>query len=153
PALNESRADAGSTAIGNHTAVTFGGIEFTIGFRTTTEIIVVADITSNPPFLPDGIVGTAYNQQLTGSGGVAPYTFTFVSGNLPPGLVLAQNGVISGTPSASGSYSFVIAVSDDNFCDSLVAYTITVTCPGSPISVGPAAQPNGQAGSEYDVLF
>ena len=50
-----------------------------------------------------GTVGTAYNFQLTASGGVPPYTWAVASGStLPAGLALSSAGLVSGTPTASG---------------------------------------------------
>jgi hypothetical protein len=63
--------------------------------------------------LPPGTVGSAYNSTITVSGGTAPYSFSTASGQLPPGVVLgASTGVVSGTPSASGSFSFGVSVVD-----------------------------------------
>lgn len=53
-----------------------------------------------------------YTYSLQVTGGVAPYTFTLNSGALPPGLTLSTNGVISGTPSVSGTYIFTVRVVD-----------------------------------------
>jgi hypothetical protein len=54
---------------------------------------------------PEAIVGTAYSCQLSASGGVAPYTWTKISGALPSGLSLSGSGLISGTPTVSGTSS------------------------------------------------
>jgi phosphodiesterase/alkaline phosphatase D-like protein len=62
--------------------------------------------------LPDGTVGAAYSQTLTASGGLAPYTWSIAAGALPQGLQLSSGGVISGTPAASGSFSFTVRVQD-----------------------------------------
>jgi hypothetical protein len=51
--------------------------------------------------LATGTVGVAYSQALTAAGGPAPYTWTIISGTLPPGLSLSSNGIISGTPSVA----------------------------------------------------
>jgi hypothetical protein len=66
-----------------------------------TKSVEVADalnvlglVTDN---LPDATIGTPYSEQLQGSGGTGPYTFTALSA-LPPGLTLASDGTISGTP-------------------------------------------------------
>jgi hypothetical protein len=52
------------------------------------------------------------NATLVGAGGTGPYTFAVHSGALPAGLSL-NAGVISGTPSTEGPYSFVIRATDD----------------------------------------
>jgi hypothetical protein len=60
--------------------------------------------------LPPAHVGMAYTTQLTGTGGVLPYTWSLAPASpaLPSGLTLAANGVLSGTPTATGiSYFFV----------------------------------------------
>ena len=64
--------------------------------------------------LPDGRVGAAYpTTQLQAAGGVAPYSSWTWSGgwpSLPPGLNLSPAGVISGTPTAAGTYGFEVSV-------------------------------------------
>jgi hypothetical protein len=63
--------------------------------------------------LPPGTVGSAYNSSITVSGGTAPYIFSTVSGQLPPGVGLGEStGVVSGMPSASGNFSFAVSVVD-----------------------------------------
>ena len=63
--------------------------------------------------LPAAVEGTGYNASLTVTGGTAPYTFSVASGVLPTGLALAdQTGMISGTPTQTGTYKFGIVVYD-----------------------------------------
>jgi len=63
--------------------------------------------------LSGGTTSTAYSTTLsaTDETGISP-TFTIASGALPTGLSLASGGVISGTPSASGSFSFTVRITD-----------------------------------------
>ena len=68
-------------------------------------------ITTTSP-LPSGTVGQAYSTQIQTTGGQAPITFNLVSGTLPPGLSLSSTGVISGTPTSSGTYIFTIRAMD-----------------------------------------
>jgi hypothetical protein len=57
--------------------------------------------------LPNGTVGTAYSQQLTATGDT-PITWSVQSGSLPNNLTLSGAGVISGTPSATGTFNFTV---------------------------------------------
>ena len=72
----------------------------------------VSPISSTTGSLPGATVGTAYQATLAASGGTPPYTWSVVSGQLPSGLTLSINGVISGTPNASGTFSFMAQVKD-----------------------------------------
>jgi hypothetical protein len=86
--------------------------------------------------LPNGTVGTPYDVALSASGGLgAPYEFSLVSGdNLPPGLSLASDGTISGTPTTPGTFPFTVSVDDPTLKD----YTIVITAPATS-SVPPSS--------------
>ena len=48
-------------------------------------------------------VGMFFSSKLVATGGVPPYTFSIVSGSLPPGLTLnTSTGAITGTPTTAG---------------------------------------------------
>ena len=83
-------------------------------------------ITLSPTVLPDGTVGTAYNQSITAGGGTAPYTYAITSGSLPAGLALGSGGMLSGTPSNAGASSFTVTVTDANHCPGSQAYSLRV---------------------------
>jgi hypothetical protein len=62
-----------------------------------------------PTAIPDGLYGSPYTSQtLTVTGGMPPYSFSISSGHLPAGMVLSPGGILSGTPTAAGSYSFTV---------------------------------------------
>lgn len=67
-----------------------------------------------PP--PQGaVVGQEYSLPVTATGGIMPYTWKLVSGDLPPGLrVQEHKGAIVGTPTTTGTYHFTIAVVDSS---------------------------------------
>jgi hypothetical protein len=62
--------------------------------------------------LPSGVVGRPYTLDLKElvEGGVEPFMFAVT--DLPPGLTLSGDGVISGTPTADGDFDIVITVTD-----------------------------------------
>src|SRR5207247_6425465 len=63
--------------------------------------------------LPEATMGSSYNAVISVRGGTAPYQFSIVSGTLPSGLSLnSATGTISGTPLASGTYSFAVIATD-----------------------------------------
>ncbi len=95
--------------------------------------------------VPDGIVGVGYQAALTASGGPtgATQTWSLLAGDLPPGLSLTQAGVLLGTPTTQGSYTFVIQALDQPVDgQSLIAsrgYTIAITGPSAPVSITTAS--------------
>jgi hypothetical protein len=94
-----------------------------------TIIIPCPVITLAPATLPNGTVGIAYNQTITGSGGTAPYTFTVNSGALPAGLTLTAAGVLAGTPTTAGTPAVTIRGTDANGCFKDTSYTMNIISP------------------------
>lgn len=71
-------------------------------------------ITSGSP-LPNGTKGTAYSQALVGTGGNGARVWSLLSGvSLPPGLALSSGGVVSGTPTVAGSFTFGVKLADSD---------------------------------------
>lgn len=110
-----------------------------------------ATITITPATLPTPLVGVAYTQQLTASGGAAPYTFAVSAGTLPTGLSMSPAGQISGSPTASGSFAFTVTATDDNAQTGSQAYTLDIAPP--TLTLLPATLPNGLAGTAYSQQF
>lgn len=108
-------------------------------------------ITVNPASLPNGSLGTAYNQTVAGSGGVAPYTFAVTSGTLPSGLALnSGTGAITGIPLTVGTSNFTITATDANGCPGSRAFTIIIAAVACPvITLSPPTLPPGTVGSLY----
>lgn len=63
---------------------------------------------------------------LAAQGGVPQYGWSIVSGSLPPGLTLSGAGVISGTPTTTGTYSFTAQVADQIGQTANRAFTLSV---------------------------
>lgn len=70
--------------------------------------------------LPNGSIGTPYDQVLTASGGNAatPFTWIVSSGALPPGLSLNKTGEITGSPTFTqgqpASFTFSVVATDSS---------------------------------------
>lgn len=63
---------------------------------------------------PQGFVSSPYSFQLAMATYVSPDpTFSLVSGEPPPGIVLGPMGLLSGTPTAAGTYTFTVAASSN----------------------------------------
>jgi hypothetical protein len=103
-------------------------------------------ITVNPASLPGGLVGASYSQTVSATGGATPYTFNVSAGSLPPGLTLASNGALTGTPTTAGAFNFTVKATDTNGCTGTRAYTVLI-CP--TITVNPASLPNGFTSIPY----
>lgn len=64
--------------------------------------------------VPNGTVGIPYSFQFAATGGTAPYTWSVIAGSLPPGLNLSTTGLLVGTPSQAGNYSYTVQVQDSS---------------------------------------
>jgi hypothetical protein len=91
--------------------------------------------------LPGGVAGSAYRQSLSATGGTPPYAYLLSGGSLPPGVVLTAAGVLSGTPTAAGTYRFTVQVTDAAAQVIVVTYQWVVAPASSP--AGPLAVPLG----------
>lgn len=77
--------------------------------------------------LKGGIVGEAYSETISAQGGTSPYSFAVTGGALPAGTSLnSSTGVISGTPTTSGTASFTITVTDASGYIGSTAFTIGI---------------------------
>lgn len=109
-------------------------------------------LTLTPATLSAATAEAAYNQSFTTTGGTQPYTYTVASGSLPPGLSLSTSGVLSGTPTAAGSYSFAVRSTDSStgtgapFFTTL-SYTLQVNAPS--VTISPTTLPNPQVSGAY----
>jgi len=107
-------------------------------------------ITLAPDSLPTMAQGTPFTQRIVASGGSAPYSFEVTAGTLPDGIVLSNEGVLSGTPSGAGSFTFTITATDASGCSGEVTYTVVVNplaC--GTVLVGPSSLPDPVAGESY----
>jgi hypothetical protein len=106
------------------------------GYRLYTLNVNSISITNNPP--PYGNVSTAYSATFTATGGAGALTWTPVFGSyLPPGLTLAANGMLSGTPTATGQYYFGVTVTDQDSNTATAYYDVDIYAEGQlpPVTI------------------
>lgn len=146
-------ADSGTFTVNSPTSATYAapttaiGAGFTVSIQATSiafpsesqtisiTVQPTAALTITTTSLPNGVQGQTYpTTQLTANGGVPPYTWSLLSGNLPAGLMLNANGTITGIPTAPGvDNTFIIQVADSETPTPMTASTtagqlsITVT--------------------------
>jgi hypothetical protein len=112
----------------------------------------VIEIAIAPTTLTAATVGVNYSQTLTASGGTAPYTFAVSTGStLPAGLKLSTAGVLSGKPTAAGTFTFSVTAKDSStgtgpFTGSQ-NYTLMVN--GATITLGPKTLKAAHAAAPY----
>ena len=100
------------------TAVSFVKVTATSVLDPTKSASAAVTVNPLPSFtstgqLPAAFAGVAYSTTLASTGGTGTRTYALTGGTLPSGLTLnATTGVISGTPTASGSSTFSLSVTD-----------------------------------------
>ena len=94
--------------------------------------------------LPGGAVGAAYSATLSATGGSAPYSWSIPTGSLPAGLTLtASSGVIGGTPTTAGAFSFTVQVTDSSSPAPKSASAPLGITINAPVSISTASLPGG----------
>ena len=82
-------------------------------------------ITTTSP-LPAGVVGSAYGETFTATGGAGGYSWSVTAGSPPPVLLLSSAGVLSGDPTTVGSYSFTVQVTDADGNTTSTPFTLQI---------------------------
>lgn len=103
--------------------------------------------------LPAGLVGAPYPATtLLQAGGKGPITWSLAPGSsLPGGLSMASNGVISGLPSAAGTFGFTVKASDSGLPQQTALQTLTIViAPVKALVITSPSVPNGYVGLAYN---
>lgn len=104
--------------------------------------------------LPTGTVGASYNQTIQATGGTQPYTWSVISGSLPTGLSLnTATGNISGTPTAQGTSTFTIQVSDAISRTNSRQFSIIINPLPVSLTIITSSLPSGTIGHAYNALL
>src|ERR1035437_1534712 len=97
--------------------------------------------------LPAGTVGVLYSQALAATGGSLPYTWQLTGGSLPGGVTLGSSGNLYGTPTAAGSFTFQVKVSDSQQASATGSFTIRIT--PAALVITTSSLPAGTVGTSY----
>jgi arabinan endo-1,5-alpha-L-arabinosidase len=81
--------------------------------------------------LAGGVVTVSYSTTLTATGGTGTgYAWTSSGGTLPAGLTLASSGLLSGTPTTAGSFSFTAQVTDSSGASASASLSLVIAAAG-----------------------
>lgn len=121
------------------TPTTPGSSTFTVGVTDQLTAYAERDFTivvtsplaiSSSAVLPRSTKSASYSTAIAASGGTAPYTYSLKTGTLPAGLKLTgSSGVLTGIPTATGTSSFTIQVSDASGQTTTQTCTLTTDSP------------------------
>ncbi len=114
-------------------------------------LTVVPPLSISTTSLPAASAGATYLAGLSAVGGVAPYTWSLAEGSLPPGLTLqSSSGVISGSPTSQGNFTFTVAVKDESPTRQTATQSYTVPVgPPTPLAVATTALLDATVGTPY----
>lgn len=114
----------------------FGGFQYSVSVTDSSSVatndsgqglLIIAQQMQIVGSLQPAYIGLTYYSGLNAIGGTDPYTWTLVSGNLPPGLTFQSQGIISGTPTQLGPSTFVLQVTDSGTPPYILSQSVTLS--------------------------
>jgi subtilase family serine protease len=106
------------------------------GLTTTSaaaNVAIVAPVTIDTIVLPEAQAATPYAVTLVATGGTGVYAWRLAAGQLPAGVSLgASSGVIAGTPSQQGKFSFTVSAQDASDATNATTRSYTLSIGSSP---------------------
>ena len=100
--------------------------------------------------VPNGFVSQPYVQLLLEQNRSGPVVWSLASGTLPPGITLSSRGVLFGTPTATGSFTFTVQVTD-GMSTATGSFTINVSL--VPLAFTSNTMPAAGSGKAYSQLL
>ncbi len=144
---------------GTPTAASVGTATFTVkaadaygdsATQSFTLVVSYPKLTVTTTSLPGGLVNTAYASSLAASGGSGSgYSWQVLTGALPAGVTLSTSGSLSGTPTATGTSSFTVEVTDSAHNTATQALSIQI----ATLAVTTTSLPNATVGSPYSTTL
>jgi uncharacterized protein YjbI with pentapeptide repeats len=122
-------------------ALTAQSLSSSFSIRVTSQLNILTTSLPNPQ------IAVPYNNTLLTVGGIAPLGWSISSGSLPTGLSLAAaTGLLSGTPSKAGTFTFTAKVTDASVPAQIATQSYTLVVP-NPLTVGFQVQPSNSSPS------
>lgn len=119
--------------------------------KAVSMTVDAAPMLLSPSALTAVYTGEPFSQAFTASGGTAPYLFQFGPySSIPPGVVLSAGGILSGTPTAAGTFTFSLEVSDAKYRRLQRDFTLVVLTPGSILTT---SIPDATEGEPYHAVI
>lgn len=114
-----------------------------------TLVINAANLTISGFNAPAGTVGTPYTFTFQAMGGTVPYTWAAT--NLPAGLTMTSGGVVSGTPTTSGTTATTVGVKDSSTpaLTTTVTAAIQINAASNPVIITSITLPPAYVGAAY----
>ena len=122
---------------------------FALSCATGRPPIPVLPLVINPAALPAAVINVPYSATLTSTGGKGPFTWALSSGSLPPGLSISAGGVISGTPTALGTTTFKVQVTDSQTPTAAVDIATESITVNSPLAITTTSLTSGSVNVPY----
>jgi hypothetical protein len=94
---------------------------------TVTLVIAPLPLAITTGTLPSGDIPRPYRAALQFTGGTGKTTWSIVAGRLPDGTTLSSDGLISGRPTAVGTFSFTVQASDAGWAGNVATRDFSVT--------------------------
>jgi hypothetical protein len=119
----------------------------------SSKPVTVTPLSISTTSLAAAISGTTYSQTLQAIGGSGTYSWSIASGRLPAGLSLSAAGVISGTPDATGTVSFVAGVKDSGNPAQTASVSLSITVAGPSLNISSTTFAQGIFGRPYNATL
>jgi arabinan endo-1,5-alpha-L-arabinosidase len=98
------------------------------GGSSTSSISPLAITTTS---LAGGTVAVSYSATLAATGGSGSgYAWSVSAGTLPGGMTLASSGILSGTPTATGTFNFTAEVTDSSQASATASLNLVIAAAG-----------------------
>jgi hypothetical protein len=118
----------------------------------TYSLSVLSNLVITTTTIPTGTQNTAYSTTISGTGGTTPYTWSATG--LPSGLSInSSTGVISGTPTVSGTYNVTVTLKDKNNLSTSKVFNLILAAVIPPLVINTTSLPSGTQNTAYSMTL